>query len=325
MKNKISIIIPIYNGTKFINRIFDSILSQTYSNYEVIFINDGSTDESLNILNELKDKYSFIKVIDQKNKGRSESRNVGVENSIGEYLTFLDQDDYISNDFLEKLINNIKDNDILLSGFNRVDDKKIIKANIPSTCEWSYYKYCATWGKLYRSDFFKNNKLKFYEISGEDIYIFLNAISLTNKKSIINYAGYNNYVNDNSITHVVNKDKSKRSKIIFLLDKIEDSDWVNNLDQKLLLDFYLKTIVLYLFTQRKILNNKELYDEYKLYFDWLNNQCKKRNKKISFFKQKGEEKFVIYSINLFLIIRKLHLMKPFLLLFKKLGSNLMKN
>lgn len=167
--------------------------------------------------------------------------------------------------------------------------------------------------------------MKFYDFNGEDVYLFLNAISLTDKKKIISYAGYNNYVNESSITHVINNNKDTRSKIITLLDKIENSDWNNKLNQDSLLHFYLKTIILHLFTQRKILNTKELYVEYKLYFSWLKNVTEKRNKKIKFFNEKGEEKFIILSINLFLLMRKMHLIKPFLFFFKKLGSGLMKN
>lgn len=155
MKKIISIIIPIYNGKEYIKRLFNSILNQTYKDYEVIFINDGSTDNSLQLLIELSKKYSFVKIINQKNKGRSESRNVGVKKSIGEYITFVDQDDYISEEFLKQMIDNIDDNDILLTGFNRVCDNRIIKSNVPLVCEWSYYKYCSTWGKLYRSSFLK--------------------------------------------------------------------------------------------------------------------------------------------------------------------------
>ena len=204
MKKKISIVIPIYNAEKYIDKLLNSILRQTYKDYEVIFVNDGSKDASLDLLKKYAEKYDFIKVVNQKNKGRSEARNNGVKKTTGQYITFVDQDDYISPDFLNQMIENINDNDILLSGFNRVLDDKIIKENIPESTSWSYFKYCATWGKLYKSDFFKEHDLKFYEFNGEDVYLFLNALALTNNRTIINYAGYNNYVNINSITHVIN-------------------------------------------------------------------------------------------------------------------------
>lgn len=325
MNKKISIIIPIYNGFNYIDKLFESVLNQTYNNYEVIFINDGSSDNSLELLKKYKNKYKFVKVINQKNKGRSESRNIGVENATGDYLTFVDQDDFLSNDFLEKLIKNIKNNDIVLSGYNRVSDNKIIKKNIPQECEWTYYKYCATWGKMYKTSFFKKNNLKFYEFNGEDIFIFLNAISLTEKKIIVSYAGYNNYVNNNSITHIINNKKETRSKIMNLLEAIENSDWQKKLNQKNLLDFYLKTIILHLFTQRKILDYSEFILEYNYYFNWLNSAFRRRKRKINFFNQKGEEKFIIISINIFIFMIKIHLIKPFLFFFKLLGSNLMKN
>lgn len=325
MNKKVSIIIPVYNGKNYILKLFDSIINQTYKNFEVVFVNDGSTDESLTILQELQKENEFVKVINQKNKGRSESRNVGVKNATGYYITFADQDDYYSNDYLEIMIKNIDKNDILLSGFNRVSDDKIIKKNIPKMVDWSYYKYCATWGKLYKKSFFEKNKLMFYDFNGEDIFLFFNAISLTKNKKIVSYSGYNNYINLNSITHTINSNKKTRSKMMDLLNKIENSDWCDKLDQDKLLDFYIKSIVLHLFTQRKVLNFHELCEEYNIYFDWLNKIYKTRNQKLKFFKEKGEEKFITFSINLFIIIGKLHLIKPFLFFFRILGSNLLKN
>jgi len=103
MKDLITVIINVYNGEKFIKKCLDSIINQTYKNLEILIINDGSTDKTLSIINTYKDKR--IKVITTENKGLSLSRNVGIDNALGEYLYFIDVDDYIELDTIEYLYN----------------------------------------------------------------------------------------------------------------------------------------------------------------------------------------------------------------------------
>ena len=90
---KISIIVPVYNVEKYLKECLDSLINQTLEDIEIICINDGSTDNSLAILEEYQKKDSRIKVFSQKNQGVSAARNLGIEKATGEYLTFLDSDD----------------------------------------------------------------------------------------------------------------------------------------------------------------------------------------------------------------------------------------
>ena len=101
MTKKISIIIPVYNVEKFLPACLDSVLNQTLENFEVVCVNDGATDNSLNILKEYAQKDPRIKVITQENKGLSEARNTGLKNAQGEYILFLDSDDTIHPQTLE--------------------------------------------------------------------------------------------------------------------------------------------------------------------------------------------------------------------------------
>lgn len=100
---KVSIIVPVYNTDKYITKCMDSILNQTFKNIEIICINDGSTDDSLRILRGYEKKYPFIKIISQKNKGLSASRNVGLDNVSGKYVYFLDSDDFLESTALSEL------------------------------------------------------------------------------------------------------------------------------------------------------------------------------------------------------------------------------
>ena len=107
MENKylITIIVAIYNGEKYLNECIDSILNQNYSRLEIILVDDGSTDESGNICDKYLKKDKRVKVIHQKNGGVSVARNNALKISNGDYVCFIDQDDYIENDYVSYLLN----------------------------------------------------------------------------------------------------------------------------------------------------------------------------------------------------------------------------
>lgn len=121
---KISVVVPVYNVEKYLKRCIESILLQTYKDYEIILVNDGSTDKSGEICNNYVEKYSNIRVINKSNKGLSDTRNVGIRYSRGEYIFFLDSDDYIVPNCLEVLYRNMVNNNAELScgSFGFFDD-----------------------------------------------------------------------------------------------------------------------------------------------------------------------------------------------------------
>lgn len=111
MMYKVSVIVPVYNAEKYLNRCLESILRQKgHFDYEIVVVNDGSTDNSLKILNSYQEKYKGrIILIDQPNKGVSETRRIGFSKSNGELITFVDSDDYLSPNFLDSAINTLND------------------------------------------------------------------------------------------------------------------------------------------------------------------------------------------------------------------------
>ena len=123
---KFSIIIPVYNVEKYIKKCLDSVFSQSYKDYEVIVINDGSTDKSMDIAKEHN-----VKIINQKNKGQSAARNNGIKHATGDYLIFLDSDDYWEKDLLKELNKSLKNKpDVIRFQINEVyDDGKIKSYN----------------------------------------------------------------------------------------------------------------------------------------------------------------------------------------------------
>lgn len=126
-KELITIIIPVYNVEKYIHKCIDSVINQTYKNLEIILIDDGSKDNCSIICDDYAQKDKRIKVIHKKNEGVSSARNVGLNNAAGDWVTFIDADDWIEKDFCTKLMQNKAPNiDCLMCGYNRIiNDKKI--------------------------------------------------------------------------------------------------------------------------------------------------------------------------------------------------------
>lgn len=184
----ISVIIPVYNTEQFLPVCLDSVIGQTYKNLEIIIINDGSVDNSMDICEQYALHDQRIKIISQSNRGLSAARNTGIDNACGEYIIFVDSDDYISLDTIEMLLRIMLEYnaDCSICGYACVDESRnIIKTYyISNQCEISgiealkkYYfdntyeiNFVTAWGKLFRRELW--NKLRFKEnIVFEDIDI----------------------------------------------------------------------------------------------------------------------------------------------------------
>ncbi|HJH54743.1 MAG TPA: glycosyltransferase family 2 protein, partial [Brachyspira hyodysenteriae] len=160
----ISIIIPVYNVSKYLRACLDSVINQTYKDLEIICINDGSTDDSLEILKEYADKDNRIIIIDKKNAGVSSARNDGIDSAKGEYLFCMDSDDYIDSNFIKVFYNNAKNNSsdlVVLSSFWNLD-KRVNK---------DYHSALPTWSMFIKRSILDNYKYLRYPLNvqpGED-------------------------------------------------------------------------------------------------------------------------------------------------------------
>ena len=117
----ISIIVPVYNAEKYLSRCIDSILRQTFADFELILVNDGSSDKSKEICEKYLESDPRIKLINQENSGVSAARNTGLDNASGEYIGFVDSDDFIEKNMYEELYNILKKN---WSGYFGLRDKR---------------------------------------------------------------------------------------------------------------------------------------------------------------------------------------------------------
>lgn len=127
MGDLISVVIPVYNNEKFLRKCIDSIINQTYRNIEVILVNDGSIDNSLQICMEYSDKYKNIKVFNQKNLGPSSARNNGITHAKGKYTVLIDSDDYVDLNMIEQLLKNNQKSTLVGIGRKSIENGKIFE------------------------------------------------------------------------------------------------------------------------------------------------------------------------------------------------------
>ncbi len=221
---KVSIIVPIYNSEDFLDRCLDSLVNQTYENIEIILINDGSTDGSIDIINFYKNKYKNIKVISDTNHGQGYARNRGIEESSGELITFVDSDDYIDLNMVERLVNALKDSDIAVCNITKViDSKKIPFENylkLGSNQVNFMLSHPGPVAKLYRREVI--GKIRFLDdLYYEDLLFTIQIAKKVKKVSFIQDQLYYYIIHNSSIMH--KKEFNKKFNDIFtILDKVSE-------------------------------------------------------------------------------------------------------
>ena len=195
---QITIILPVYNVEKYLRQCLDSIVNQTFKDFECLCINDGSTDKSLSILQEYAQKDERFKIVTQENKGLSVTRNVGIKNTNTKYLTFIDSDDWITENYLEVLYNKIEETnaDIVRASYKFYFEednsyksakiREIHKINTNSNIERLYKGYAGAfvWAKLYKTSLIKDNNIRFYEGKISEDCPFSSLVYLYSKKII---------------------------------------------------------------------------------------------------------------------------------------------
>lgn len=171
---EISIIMPVYNAEKHLKKTLLSVINQSFEkSFELIIINDGSNDGSKKIIDTYKEKYpELIIVIDKKNSGVSDSRNIGIDRSKGRYITFIDSDDMYKANYLEKLYNSIQNGyDLVSCNYNNFEansneiciNEEFETSNIGVYLEklQTHYLFNQLWNKIYKTDIIKENNIKF--------------------------------------------------------------------------------------------------------------------------------------------------------------------
>lgn len=218
----LSIVVPVYNAENFLQKCMESILAQSYVNYELIAIDDGSTDSSLNILKSFEDRDPRIKVFHQENSGPGSARNLGIRHAKGDWIVFIDADDTVDNDYLKMLVDASQDVDLVLCGMKLFKGDKVIysrlfldnvekKSILPIEemfLKLRLYSLSGPVCKLFKRSMIHSNNI-FFPIDmnlGEDTVFVYSYLQYANSAYILdNYHGYNVMLsqNDESLTKKV--------------------------------------------------------------------------------------------------------------------------
>ena len=213
----ISVIIPNYNNEAYIAECLQSILQQTYTDLQIIVVDDGSTDHSVAIMQQFAQQDPRIEIVTQTHAGQSMARNNGIKHVKGEFISFVDSDDYLEVDFYQTMLSAIGDNDVVQCGYNSV------KNGIVTPKKRGFYAMLSAWSRLYKTSFFQSNHLSFDStIYFEDVAFSWHLWQLKPKYKTLRYTGYNYRHLPNSVT-TSDTDKRYEQVYDFLQKNIQKS------------------------------------------------------------------------------------------------------
>lgn len=325
MEKLISIIVPVYNGEKYIKQCLMSIVNQTYKNIEIIVIDDGSTDCSKNIIKKIMKKDSRILLIEQKNKGVSNSRNKALDIAKGEYIIFVDADDWIEDCCVENMLNKIielkadvlqfniyknsKDKQFKEKQFSYVDCdiEKIQLSLINSRYVQKKYNLIlgnlrTVWGKIYRKSIIGNTRFNTKVVINEDGFFNLEIFLKNVKIFFVNDYLYHYRISDNSADNKFrNNYEEINHKNINLMRNMIDVN-LNEEFQKVLNLFIYENFMRFLNNKIMNKNNKD-----KFCYKYSNLRKELSNKELKQALKNIDAKYVTYfsKITIFLIKKNL--------------------
>ena len=332
MNDKISIILPLYNSEQYLERCINSIINQTYENFELILIDDGSTDKTLEKIKEYEKKDSRIVIITKKNSGVSDSRNIGILNSSGKYITFVDSDDWLEKDAIENLYNCI-----IETKYPIVRGKYVIeyKAKSKSIVEKFAYNEdiantnisrlidnvisgemnCYMWlllidSKVIKNKIYFNNRLAMME----DTIFYLDLLLENNDIYFLNKTIYHYYVNPESASR--NSDYTKRNlensiEVNRIFEEKLNKYNCNSIDRKKMYNTKTSKAISECLYKLYCSNSFEFYEEYNkiINSDEIRQILKNCDMKKINFQNKYIIRFLIskskYLLMIFLKLRKL--------------------
>lgn len=289
--NKISVIVPIYNCEQYIRKCIKSILNQTFKEFELILIDDGTQDKSGEICDEFSKIDERIVVIHQHNQGVSKTRQNGLNMSKSKYVTFIDSDDYVKEDYLYNLYNHIINSNADFVCCNSIDigenlpkNFRIMKDEIISDkarlltdyFNGKRYAYCI-WGKLFKKDIFKD--IEFPEMKyAEDTCIILNLFMKCNNVAVMSYDGYYYVQREQSATFSGNNlqkanDVLIRSKLVNnICKKIDNKELLLKAKNEMTQSLYGAILANCCYA------DKEQFKQFKTQYEQLYKDCVNTNK-----------------------------------------------
>ena len=331
MNRLISVIVPVYNVEKYLNKCVESIVNQTYTNLEIILVDDGSPDNCPQMCDEWAEKDSRIKVIHKENGGASDSRNAALDIAKGDYITFVDADDYISYECVEILLKALLENNCDMAAAryieikNGITKEKVYSKNTFIFNEVDYWKYyyinrfsrwdisagiIAVWNKIYKKEVFEDIRFPIGRIS-EDAFIAHEIASKCDRIAYVDKPLYYYVIRSGSVSHSVG-DVNKANRFFDIIDAMKERTNYfieNNIDENLIkyayIDLFEYQIDRYYIFKNEY-KNKELYSKVKNDYRKTYQQTKNYNALNNDLYKKRNNLYTLFYINdkLFKIVRK---------------------
>ncbi|MCL2493163.1 MAG: glycosyltransferase [Clostridiales bacterium] len=316
----ITVIVPVYNGKEYLDRCVDSVLSQQIKEIELILLDDGSTDGSVEKLRELEAAHpELIKVFTHPNKGVANTRNEGIERATGKYILFLDQDDYFDPDYMKTFFDAAEaaQADVVIGGYRRPDKDGRIRFTVrPTNEEYIRYKNLQAWAKIHRTAFLQGNHIRLFQNPiGEDIPFTLRENALAANVVMIDYVGYNWYYNESSVSLTIQTGLDRNiDGILNLLNEIHKT----RTDKPLFAYIVVKTVVYLLLACGRVDAPETFLKYYRLLFNWLSENYPgfQRNRYIA-FGPRGQERRISVQVCAFLWMHRLRFVGAFAHFFCK--------
>lgn len=303
---KVSVIVPVYNASQYISRTLDSIIAQDFDSFEIIVVDDGSTDNSLEIINRCLDDCKIShKVIHQENAGVSVARNVGIDESQGDYLVFVDADDYVSNNHLSSLYNGKTDFSLTL--YAKKEGDKLTSLDTYSQDMISTHDFIEMelnmqitfnfFQLMYKADIIKDNNVKFTPgtVYGEDTEFAHKALNYGNEIAINNEVTYYYVQHQDS---AINTTEYKRFDIVEIFEGLAEFYKKNNKSE--FADLIITSRI-----PKAIFGNMNFFFYNGYDFDEVLSKMKELNLLEKLSKFEGDSKFKL-KIRLFLLNPKLY-------------------
>ncbi len=303
---KVSVIVPVYNASKYISKTLDSIINQDFDSFEIIVIDDGSCDDSLQIINDtLKDSEIPHKIIHQENSGVSVARNVGIDESKGDYLIFIDADDYVGSNHISSLYNGKSDFSLTLYAKKEGDrltsldtysqdlisTHDFIKMELNMQITFNFFQL------MYKSDIIKNNNIKFTPgiVYGEDTEFAHKALSYGDTIAINNEVTYYYVQHSDS---AINTTEYRRFDIVEIFENIAEFYRQNNKPE-------FSELIITSRIPKAIFGNMNFFFYNGYDFDEVMDKMRELNLFEKLSKYQGDSKFKL-KIRLFLLNPKLY-------------------
>ena len=310
---KVTLIVPIYNSEKYINRCLDSVLKQTYNNIEIICVNDCSTDNSAEIVKNYVKKFpeKIIFIENKNNTGPGLCRDRAVELASGDFVMFVDSDDYIKEDYvqtyLEEIVN--KKCDVVIGGYTKDIGGKFIKHRVIDS-DWTIISYAVGCTKMYRKRFIIDNRICFTDIRyGEDIYFCMTMFYYNITYSIIDYQGYYYFFNKKSTTSTLSYEKNFECVISNMFDsflKKYDLSKLSERKYRMIEYNYIANMINALITYDHGCGLEKMDVKYNFFIDDLNKKFPNyiENPFLSIFKAKGQTLKIRLAVGVVMFLNK---------------------